>query len=346
MQLHPADGDQHARDVAGGDLRSPHHRPGARLGRGPRLQLRPGLPPLPSLAAGRRRVPAPARTLPRDRRSSPHRDDVRSLRRLLEPQVRPGPTAGAASGRPQLGLDPMPGPRASRKSGALGYPRGLYEGCRRVLPGGPAGPGLGPLQRTGKFRLRIAIAAPGPERLRLGPRGRPGPAPDRRHLGRIEGPRGAQPVPGRTVGHHLVPLLPDAGRRGKADRGHEGLGPPGRLHRIHGPDGRQPLRGDPAALQGPRRRGHELGLRQGQNANGLSLGLEGRRHGTGGLVPRRPAARRSPLHPGRGGAHPPAGWKGGARGGQEAGGPSASPSTPGPSRRPLAGTAGIRSARP
>ncbi|MCK7532112.1 MAG: hypothetical protein MZV63_14305 [Marinilabiliales bacterium] len=129
----------------------------------------------------------------------------------------------------------------------------------------------------GNSGLRFAIAAPAPERLRLGPRGRPEPAPDRRHLGRVEGPSGAQPVPGRAVGHHLVPLLPDAGRRGKADRGHEGPGPPGRLHRIHGPDGRQPLRGHPAALQGPRHRGHELGLRPGQDSDGLSVGFEGGR---------------------------------------------------------------------
>ncbi|MCK7478347.1 MAG: hypothetical protein M0C28_13800 [Candidatus Moduliflexus flocculans] len=54
-----------------------------------RLQLGPGLPPLPPLAAGRGRLPAPARAVPRDRRPPSHRDDVRPLRRLLEPQVRP-----------------------------------------------------------------------------------------------------------------------------------------------------------------------------------------------------------------------------------------------------------------
>ncbi len=49
LQLYPQDGHQHPGDVAGSDLRSGPHRPGARLGRGPRLQRRPGLPPLPSL---------------------------------------------------------------------------------------------------------------------------------------------------------------------------------------------------------------------------------------------------------------------------------------------------------
>ena len=50
------------------------------------------------------------------------------------------------------------------------------------------------------------------------------------------------------------------------------------------------------------------GFVRGRDANGLSVGFEGGRPGTGGLVPRRPAARRGPLHPGRGGAHPPA-WR-------------------------------------
>ncbi len=86
-------------------------------------------------------------------------------------------------------------------------------------------------------------------------------------------------VPGRTLRHHLLPLLPEPGGRRKAGRRAQGLRPPAHLHGVHGPDGRQPVRGDPAALQGRGRRGDELGLRQGQDPDDLPLGLEGGRAG-------------------------------------------------------------------
>ena len=220
LQLHPAHGHQHARDVAGGDLRSGHHRPGARLGRGPRLQCRPRLPALPPLGAGRRRLPAAPRAVPGDRRPPPHRDDVRPLRRLLEPQVRARPAAGAAAGRPQLGLGPVPRPGPPRKPRPLGRPRGLRQGRHRLLPRRPPRPGLGPLQRARQLGLRIEVAAPGPERLRLGPRRRPGPAPDGRHLGRIEGARRAQQRsrPSTPTSSPSTPTRDGRGRRAGSPR--------------------------------------------------------------------------------------------------------------------------------
>ncbi len=172
LQLHPADRDQHARDVAGGHVRSGRHRPGARLGRGPGLQRGPGLHALPALGPGPRRVPAAPRPVPRDRRPAPHRDHVRPLRRLLEPEIRPRPAAGAPSGRPQLGLGPVPRSGAAPEPGALGRPRGLHPGRHRLLSRRPPCPGLGPLQRAREFGLLLEVAAASPERLRLGPRGR------------------------------------------------------------------------------------------------------------------------------------------------------------------------------
>ncbi|MCK7532111.1 MAG: hypothetical protein MZV63_14300 [Marinilabiliales bacterium] len=55
----------------------------------------------------------------------------------------------------------------------------------------------------------------------------------------------------------------------------------------------------------------------------------------------------APYLPAEADAHPPAGRVNGrVHAGSRSRRPSASPSTPGPSRRPSAGTAGIRSARP
>ena len=173
LQLHPPDGRQHPGDVAGGDLRPGRHRPGARLGRGPRLQRGPGLPPLSPVAAGPGRLPAAPRAVPGDRRQAPYRDDVRPLRRLLESQVR---ASGRSRRRGRASTtragSSAPGPDLLEDPGALGRPRGLYARCHRLLPRRPPRPGLGPLQRAGEFGLRIEVAAPPQERSSPGP-GRP-----------------------------------------------------------------------------------------------------------------------------------------------------------------------------
>ncbi len=151
-QLRAGHGHQRARDVAGRHVRPEAHRPRARVGRRHRHEHDARLPPRPGVPAGSGGLPAPRRSVPRDRATTPHPPDARAVRLGVGSVPGPRPAAAAASRRPQLRLGAESGQGRARRPGALAAPRDLREGRRLTLQGRRARAGVGPVERGGQHQ--------------------------------------------------------------------------------------------------------------------------------------------------------------------------------------------------
>ena len=295
VQLSAADGREHDRNVAEGDLRSENDRRGTRLGREGGLQQLAGVRAVSRLEGRSRGTEAADGPVPHDCREARDARDVHSVLRLCLRRSRalPGQAGRARAGRTQQRLGPQPGLETSGRSGRVARLGAIHQRPRGPIRQGPTRVDLGPLQRAGQLEYGREESAVGGGRVSLVARGRGHPAANRRRLCRLRQPH--VQGPDGDVRRGLVPRL-------RAARGHHQeeldlprVQPPGALHGMAFPPVEQHIRDDPADLRRRPYRRLSLGFCGRPDADLHALGLEEGRPHARALAARRDARRRQAL---------------------------------------------------
>ena len=268
VQLHRVHRRQPARDVAGRHLRPRHHRPRAGLGRGTRLQQRPGVPARPRVDRRPRGLPRPGRPGARPRGGARHHGDAGALRRDLGPPPPRGPAARAppAGSTTRHGCSRR-GPTWWATPARWDALRPYVDAVHRPLRRRPRGSWCGTCSTSpthpnpAYFRDRGAGQGGAHGRrsstgCSTGPRPRAPPSPSpsgctSASTGRWSGRRRRAPHRAGPLGRDLVPLLLAPGPARAHDRPPLALRPAAAVHRVAGPH----LRVDRRPDRGLRRAG-------------------------------------------------------------------------------------------